>query len=104
MATRKHNMRRWVRLLSGVLVPLLVGAAATFGMAAWQSLSVETGPAAWEREAYGWLLLRRPSRTADPRIVMVAVDTPRYENVEATYLEPQPGKRAGPGALPAPGL
>jgi len=87
------KQRRW--WVGRVLVPVLCAGGMTFLVAALQSMSVESGLSALERQALGWMLLNRPSRPADPRIAFVAVDTPLYEATEAHALPPDtpPGSK-----------
>ncbi|MBI3909635.1 MAG: CHASE2 domain-containing protein [Armatimonadetes bacterium] len=88
-----RNRRRW--WAGAILTPVLFAGLVTWALAALQSLSVEGGLAALERQTLGWLLLHRPSRTPDPRIVFVAADTPLYEQREAPYSPPEtpPGNK-----------
>src|SRR5687768_12489254 len=85
------SRRRWRWWVATIFTPLLFGALTTLLMAAVQSISTEGGLAELERQALGWMLLRRPAREPDPRIVMVALDTQLYEEREAPYLPPATG-------------
>jgi len=87
--------RRWRWWLSNVLSPVTYSALIVLLLASSQSMSVEGGIAGLERDALGWMLLHRRSRPTDPRVAMVAVDSPLYEEREAPALTPitPPGKR-----------
>jgi class 3 adenylate cyclase/CHASE2 domain-containing sensor protein len=84
------------------MLPLVMSLLATGLVATAQGLSSETGVAALERQALGWLLVHRPSRPAHPDLRFVAVDTPLFEQQEAGELPPStPSGAALEGYRPA---
>jgi class 3 adenylate cyclase/CHASE2 domain-containing sensor protein len=85
----KQSKAAWLWRRTGSLVLVVLQAlAATAGVAALQSSSVEMGLSSLERQALGWMLMHRPSRPSHPEVAFVAVDTPLYEEREAPHVPP----------------
>src|SRR5688572_12860016 len=91
ISLKKHHVR-WI--FSHVVISLFCAAAAVAIVAAAQTLTTETLVSTWERDVLGWLLLHRGSREADPRLAVVAVDTPTFETQQSPEERPDtpPGK------------